>query len=211
MKTLQQILIESSALLDLTAALPTGTELTTRISYANQAIAEAANIGVLNEFKRPITTFATLATLSLGANFKEFLSTPRVMDSNGAWSEYKQITPEEAQNYVATDKYCFVQGNPQTGYTAYFNGISGATISYIEHRYPSGFATLTDICEIPDPQYVVLKVSAYVLKSRGDERFPIVDADAETRLRNIYARQQRPPLGGTRELKRVGAANYSIS
>jgi hypothetical protein len=212
MKTLQQILIESAALLDLTAALPTGTELTTRSSYANQALFEAANVGVLNEFKRPVVTFATTATLSLGANFKEFLDKPRVMTSGGAWEDYVQITPEEAREMVSTDKYCYVTGNPQSGYFAYFNNMAtGATISYIEHRYPSGMATLTSICELTDPQYIVLKTSAYVLKSRGDERFPIVDSDAETRLRNIYARQQRRPLGGDQQVRRTGAASYSIS
>lgn len=212
MKTLQQILIESAALLDLTAALPTGVELATRSSYANQALAEAANTGILNEFKVPVTTFATTATISLGADFKEFINEPAVMTSGGSWEDYEQITPEEARDKGLTDKYCYVTGNPSSGYTAYFNNLAtGATISYVKHRYPSGMATLTSICELNDPQYIVLKTSAYVLKSRGDERFPIIDSDAEVRLRNMFARQQRRPLGGNQQVRRTGAANYSLS
>lgn len=212
MKTLQQILIESAALLDLTAELPTGTELTTRSSYANQALAEAANTGILNEFKVPVTTFATTATLPLGSDFKEFINMPAVMNSAGGWEDYVQITPEEARDKDLTDKYCYVTGNPGSGYFAYFNSLTaGATISYVKHRYPSGMATLTSICELNDPQYIVLKTSAYVLKSRGDERFPIIDSDAEVRLKNMFARQQRRPLGGEQQVRRTGAANYSIS
>ena len=40
MKTLSQILADSAAYLDLDPSLPTGTELTVRINYAQQAVNE---------------------------------------------------------------------------------------------------------------------------------------------------------------------------
>ena len=45
MKTLSDILIEANATLDLDASSPTGTELTTRANYADQAVWDAAATG----------------------------------------------------------------------------------------------------------------------------------------------------------------------
>lgn len=212
MKTLQQILIESAATLDLTAELPSGTELTTRTSFANQAISEASDKGILPEFKEPVTTYATAATISLGSNFREFLDTPREYLGANSYREYPLITPEEAKDYRSTDRYCYVTGNPQSGYVAYFNYLTlNATLSFTKYRYPSGMATLSSICELSDPQYVVLKVNSLVLKARGDERFPILESEAEARLRNMYARAQRRPLGAGQQVRRTASASYSIS
>jgi len=86
----------------------------------------------------------------------------------------------------STDKYCYVLGNPSSGYTAVFNNLVSAncTLSITYQRYPSGFATLTDVCELPDPEYVVCKIESLVLQSRRDERFPLKEAETERKLRN---------------------------
>jgi hypothetical protein len=48
--------------------------------------------------------------------------------------------------------------------------------------------TYSDICELPDADYVKLKLISYILQSRSDERFPIVDADANLKLQNMIGR-----------------------
>lgn len=49
-KTLSEILTDVNAFVDLTAELPTGDELTTRVDYANQAVWDASATAQLHEF-----------------------------------------------------------------------------------------------------------------------------------------------------------------
>jgi len=214
MRTLSQILKDCNAYLDLDASEPTGTELTTRMNYANQAIWEAADIGQLPEFKTVFeinVSTATNATIPLPSNFREFMGAPRLMNSSLAWVDYPEIRPEERYGKTETDKYCYIQGTPASGYNALFRNLEGnCSLSITYQRYPSGFATLTDICELSDPQYVVCKIESLVLQSRRDERFPLKDAEAERRLRNMLGRKSKPPTGGTNTIPRIGVANYVL-
>lgn len=213
MKTLQQILIDSAAHVDLDAILPTGSELTTRSNYADQLVWDASAIGQFREFKRvQVEPTYTLASFSLPTNFREFMIEPHVLLDNGEWEEYTEILPEDIYDKSSTDKYCYVLGNPSEGYTAIFNNLTAnATLSMVYQRYPSGLATLADTCELPDPMYVVTGVNAYVLKSRSDDRFPAVDAEKNQRLQNMLGREMKPPGGGKNSVKKSGIASYGIS
>lgn len=211
MRTLSQILTDCNAYLDLDASEPTGSELTTRTNYANQAIWEATAIAQFREFQKTYEVRATSATLSLPSGFREFMTAPRLLDSSLIWIDYPEIRPDERYGKTSTDKYCYVLGNPSEGYKAVFNNLdTNCTLSLTYQRYPSGFATLTDVCELSDPQYVVNKIESLVLQSRRDERFPTKDAEAERRLRNMVGRGSKPPTGGTNIIRRTGVANYVL-
>lgn len=211
MRTLSQILLDANAYLDLDASEPTGSELTTRTNYANQAIWEASDIAQFPEFQNTYEVMSTSATLSLPSGFREFMTAPRLLDSSLTWIEYPEIRPDERYGKESTDKYCYVLGNPASGYTAVFNNLTAnCTLSLTYQRYPSGFATLTDVCELSDPQYVVARIESLVLQSRRDERFPFKDAEAERRLHNMVGRKSKPPTGGSNIIRRTGVANYVL-
>jgi len=211
MRTLQTILTDANAYLDLDAAVPTGSELVTRTNYANQAVWEASDIAQFPEFQKSYEVRATSATISLPSGFREFMTAPRLLDSSLTWLDYPEIRPDERYGKSTTDKYCYILGNPSEGYVAVFNNAdTNCTLSITYQRYPSGFATLTDVCELSDPQYVVSRIESLVLQSRRDERFPYKDAEAERRLRNMVGRKSKPPTGGTNIIRRVGIANYVL-
>lgn len=196
-KTLQDILIQANAYLDLEAESPTGTELTLRTNFADRAVWDAAATGQFKEFKRLYETTVTrssLASISLPSDFREHQETPRIKHS-GAWYEYEEIKPEDKYDKDDDDYYCYVLGTPGD-YTMMVNQPLAGTLSTIYQRFPSGFATLTDTCELPDPNYVTTKVEAYVLEGRGDERFPLVKAEADKLLLNMTGRQMKMPGGG---------------
>lgn len=203
-RTLSQILIDANAHLDLEATLPTSTELTLRTNFANQSIWDAAATGQLKEFKKVYeVNTSTLASIPMPSDFREFQSVPRIL-SGGSWVEYEEIEPEQKYEKANSDRYCYVLGNPVDGYTAVFNSIiSMATLSFVYQRFPSGLATLTDTCELPDPQYVVSRTVAYVLEARSDDRFPLVKADSEIRLKNMSGRNMKRPGGGVNQTPRV--------
>ena len=199
-QTLSEILTDANATLDLEAALPSGDELTLRQNYANQALEDATGVAQFSEFDVVYeTNVATLATIPLPSNFRELKTNPRLLDSTGEWQEYGEILPHDKYNYLPADRYCFVLGNPSEGYYLYINNvISGATLSVVYQRYPSGMATLTDVCELSDSTYVTRKIESYVLYSRGDERLSIAEARAEQRLQNMVGRDMKTPGGGAR-------------
>lgn len=206
-RTLSQILIDANAYLDLEAAEPTGDDLTVRITYAQQAVREWADSYQWKELSTPITSLATAGTLSLPTNFKELEGIPK--DATGNF--YPEIRPQDRVYKGASDKYCYIEGNEAQGYTATFNSLTTlATLSLTYQRQPSNMATLSDICEVPDDQYVVQKVISYVLQSRSDERFPLVEADAQRRLANMIGRNQVQTPGGHKFTRRRGAAAWSI-
>lgn len=202
MITLSQILIDINSNIDLEAALPLDTELDLRANYANQAVRYASDKAQLSEFDQVYeVNISTLTSLALPSNFREFKSNPRLSDGT-AWIEYPEILPEEKYDYSPSERYCYVLGNPMSGYWVTLNSpITDATLSMVYQRYPSGMATLSDVCELSDPGFVTSKVESYVLYSRSDERFPTAEARAEAKLANMVAKDQKMPGGGVRVAK----------
>ncbi len=209
MKTLSQILTDANAYLDLEATEPTGTDLAVRINYAKQAVNEwgaSYNWRQLNQSYFPSAT--TMASISLPSNFRRFTGAPRNQISSGVWQEYPEIAPEERYGYESTDYYCYILGTPSIGYTVIFNNLAtNASLSIDYQRYPSNMATLTDSCEVDDGEYIKMKVISYVLQSRSDDRFPIVEAEAGRMLKNMIGREMITRPGGySSTLKRSSSA-----
>lgn len=194
MATLNDILLDSASTLDLVAELPTGDELTLRINYANQAVEDAASFVQLPEFKMEYSLYVTsILTVPLPSGFREFQENPKQLCSGG-WVEFPEIEIEDKAGN--SDYWCYVSGNKAEGHYATFNGLStGATLSIIYQRYPSGMATLTDVCELSDSTFVTRKIESYVLYSRGDDRFQTAEYRANTALINMAGRRSKSSGG----------------
>ena len=195
-KTLSSILLDVNATLDLEAEAPTGDELTTRANYANQAIWDASAAGQLSEFKNEyLVGISNNATVPLPSNFRETMENPQLF-SNNEWITFTVVEVEEKYGLGTTEYYSYVLGNPSGGYNLILNNpIADATLSVIYQRFPSGLLTLTDVCELSDPQFVTRKIESYVLYSRNDERFPIADQRAEQQLANMMGREMKASSG----------------
>ena len=211
MANLSEILVQVNAYIDLDATLPTGTELTTRVNYADRSVKEAASDAIFPELRSIYhVNPSALASVSMPAGFRELEERP-AQATGGGWSFFDVIKPYERYQKESGDKYCYVLGNPAAGYTVVFNGLeANVTVSFDYQRFPSGFATLTDICELPDPLYVTSKTESYVLQSRSDDRFPIKDSEAQRRLANMTSRSGKDPAGGVNTVRKKGASAYSI-
>lgn len=194
MITLEQILLDSAAVIDLDASLPTGDELTLRENYANQAVRDAADTGQFPEFKEEFQVEVTNNLLvTLPSGYRELHMNPMALGSGG-WVEYPEIKIEN--KYNNHDNYCYVTGNPKSGYLAHFNGLAtGMSLSIIYQKYPSQLQTLTDICELSDPSYVTAKIESYVMFSRGDDRLQIADSRANNILLNMTGRKSKSAGG----------------
>lgn len=206
-QTLSQILTDVNSYLDLTAELPTGDDLNVRANFAQQAVNEWGSAYRWRQLHSHTDVFVTGVTISLNSGFRELTSIP-----TGNGINYPEITYQDKLTKGASDQYSTVDGNSVTGYVLKVNGIppSGVTLSFDWQRYPSNMATLTSICELPDPDFVKLKVISYVLQSRLDERFPVVDAEAKRILQNMIGREMVSVPGGFNSVPRYGAAAWAI-
>lgn len=207
MATLSDILIDCNSFLDLTAELPIGDDLDVRINFAQQAVREWGSSYRWRQLHQHRDVFATGPTITL-TNFRELTSVPTTQGG----INYPEVTYQDALTQGTSDKYVTVDGSPLSGYVMVVNGLptSGVTLSFDYQRYPSNMATLSSICELPDPDFVKFKVISYVLQSRLDERFPVVDAEAKRILQNMIGREMVSVPGGFNTVPRYGASAWRI-
>jgi hypothetical protein len=209
--TLNDILLASSAYLDLEVTLPVGTEYDTRVLFANQAVREWAQSYSWRQLKIETTQISDYAA-SLGLpGYNKLASPPMKSETSDTYTAYPEITPEDRWAKGADDEYCYITGDPIKGYAAHFNALAtGSTITIQYYRDPSCMATNTDVCEVPDPQFVTQRVISYVLQSRNDERFPVVQAEGNRLLRNMIAPEMQRTPGGANQTRKIGTSAYSL-
>jgi hypothetical protein len=124
-RTLSQLLSDVNSFVALDSSVPTGTDLTTWSNYANQAVYKAASDTQLPQFHAETVVatsngtggLATLASISLPANFRELESTPQVDLGGGIFASFEQIVPNFRFSKQPQDKYCYVLGNPAAGFS----------------------------------------------------------------------------------------------
>lgn len=198
-KTLENILTEISAYVDQDAALPTGSDLTTRINIVDQALQEWGNGYEWSQLRvESSISFAFSGTsTALDTRFKKMMS-PVFDYSNGVPVandfKYSEIDPRNKRTKTTTDKYITIGGNHTDGWHLNINppmasGFSGA---YYWQGFPSSMATLQDVCVCPHPEFVTKRSIALVLESRSDPRFPHVKSDAQTLLDRMTEEEAKP-------------------
>lgn len=212
MTTLEQILRDVNSYVDLENDLPTGTELSVRINYVNQAVREWANTIAWQQLNRNIfASTASTTRVPLPSDFSELTNPPQELINSGYWRAHPLVRAQDRYDKTPSDYFCYLEGGPSAGYTLSFNNLAAnATVSINYQRSPSVMATLSDVCEVQDPQFVVAKTISYVLQSRDDARFPTKDAEASRLLQNMIGRESRSVPGGRNTVPRRGSANYSI-
>ena len=206
--TLNDILLDSSAVLDLSGSLPTNDELTLRKNYANQAVEDAAATGQLPEFRVEYSLYTTGGRQVPLGGFRELECNPRALSSTG-WREFNEVELVNREDAVSDgNDFCWITGNPQAGYYCNFstNLAANMSLSVIYQRYPSGMPSLTSICELSDPTYVTRKIESYVLYSRGDDRFQTAEARANAVLLNMTGRKMKG-TGGQYRTTQAGFNN----
>lgn len=211
MATLNDILLDSASYLDLDATIPVGTELTTRVRFANMAINEWGKAAKWRQLKIESTpSLASFASIGLH-NYEQLNGPPMEYLSDGVYQEYPEIRSEDRFSKDINSKYSYLSGSDAGGYSLHINGINvNATLTIPYVRGPSTMATLSDICEVPDPLFVTNRVISYVLQARNDERFPIVQAEGNRLLRNMITTEMVQLPGGVNTTPKKGVAAYSI-
>ncbi len=94
------------------AVLPTGTDLSVRLQYVNDALGEWADTYTWKDLRTTLainTSTASVNVVNLPTNFREPLSTLYVFSDTGNLpTEYPLIDARERFSKFDTDKYCYL-------------------------------------------------------------------------------------------------------
>ena len=194
--TLSEILAQIGAYTDQSTDIPTGDELSVRVSVVGQALQEWGNAYQWKQLRIPYsTTVVAGVSIGLPANFKKMMSiavdTSLPVSNN---REYKEIRAEDRFNKVETDKYFYITGDPSTGrvMNIFPSLASGTPIKFDYQSFPSSMATLNDICVCPHPEFITKRAIGFMLEIRSDTRFPQVKADADVLLSRMIEEEDSP-------------------
>lgn len=197
------ILKSVGALTETDTTLPTGSDLTVRIQYINDALGEWADTYTWSDLRKTIyvnPTTASTTSIGLPADFREPMTPLVEYTTNGVQIPYTLITPGERFSKDSTDKYCYVTGTILNKSLQIPNGlVSGASLQFDYMCFPSSVATLTDYVPISSSQYLVKKVASMVFQSRSDSRFPLLLQEAQRLLSNAIE-EQNVPFGRTNQI-----------
>lgn len=158
---------------------------TLRLKYINMAQTEWAESyqwpTLFKEVYTKASTSTANVTLSLPSDFRKFDGYLTICDEDNSANEYAQVQPQEKSQYVESDKYFYILGDPN-GYYAVINPgthASGASIAYSYWASPASLVSPANVSMCPDPNFLVQKTVGYLWRARDDGRFTFAEAEAE--------------------------------
>ena len=166
-----------------------GDEYDLWIAYTNRAIAEWANSHdwpSLIKTYYPTVTGLTQATTVLPDDFRKLAASPIHWGTGITGGEtWDEALPNNKSEYLTTDKYVYILGDINDGHHLIWNPAtlaSGASLQVLYYSTPTSLASPAQVPVVPDSQFLVDRVIAYVFESRSDSRFQETEAKARDRL-----------------------------
>jgi len=204
-KTKSDILKSVSANVNGTASVPEGDELDLWSEYlesANQEWAHAYDPEVLIKICKT-TILQSGTSVALPDDFKEKLA--GYVDIEGElWEEYSK---QEAT--ITTGDYVTWGGDQSAGY--YLNTsralYSTCSVKIPYHSRPTSLSTLTSISPIPDPEFLVARVSEKAMMQRGQPEYVEFQAKADLLLQRMVAGEVSTDIGRNNQIRTQAELN----
>lgn len=141
-----------------------------------------------SEYNMLVSTSTGNASIVMPGDFRKLAGYVKIAYDGTSNDQFSDIRPTEQDQYNENDKRVAVLGSPYGGYILRVFGASlssGTSVKIPYYRSPVSLATSTTIPDVPNPDYLVQRTIAYVWEARGDERFPLAKAEAQTILSNM--------------------------
>lgn len=172
------------------------TDYSLRLNYINQAVKEwqeATDWQVLyKEYNVLVSTSTGNASIVLPDDFRKLASYPLITHDGATTDQFPETRGQEAGQYISTDKRVEILGNPLDNYILRVYGVtlvSGASVKVPYYRTAASLVSPANICEIPNPEYIVKRSLAYLWEAREDARFPEMKSEADRILANLIDRE----------------------
>lgn len=210
MATVSYILKSVGGITEQDASEPTGSDLTTRLQYTQDALSEWADAYKWDEL-RTTYPFAvsqeSTVSLALPQNFRKDDSALYVYSETSVYPEkYTLIDAKERFDKQTGEKYAYITGSfPNKTLMVPIGLASGASALMDITIFPSSLATLTDNVPLASAQYLVKRVTSMVFESRGDSRYPVSRDDADRLLANMIEQQNAKSGGQLNTIPYIGS------
>lgn len=189
--TVEQIFGHVAATVNLDQTQPAvgGTDYNLWLEFLQRSQAEweqAYDWEELRTFFYPNITGATTATISLPADFRKVAGPPiNWSQSNTNGVGWPEIRPEQRLLQSIQDRYYYILGNQNAGFSMIWNPGTLNSGSSIEIQYfaiPASLASSGQVTTCPDSQFLADRTIAYILEARYDNRYQSVEVKARERL-----------------------------
>lgn len=186
-----------------------------RLKYLNMAQKEWAETYdwqvLYTEYHTLTSTSTGNASIALPNNFRKLASYPQISFDGATTDLFKEVKPTEDSQYAATTRRVWKLGAPDTGYVLRVLGtdlISGASIRIPYYRSPASLATTTDIPTVPNADFLIERVKAYIWEDREDARYKTAKFDSEKILQNLIEFEETPNRAS--DWDRVKSVNQTL-
>lgn len=168
-----------------------------RRAYINMAQREWAETydwkSLYREANLRVSTSTGNASVALPADFRKLAAYPRITYNGTDTEDFPEIRPQEKSQFASTDKYVYILGDQNVGFTMFVNAgtlASGASIHLPYYASPASLVSPANIAMCPNPEFLVQRTLAYVWESQADPRFPQAKAEADKILRQMLEYEQ---------------------
>lgn len=167
-----------------------------RLNYINRREMDWAEKGkwqsLYKEFNTQTSTVSGNTSVSLPSDFRSLAGFPQIVQSNSVDIEFPEVRGQEEPQFISSDRYVKILGNPADGYTMVVHGgnengqlVSGASIFVSYFKSPASLISPANVVTCPNPEYLVKGVIADVWKAREDARAELQDVEADQVLANM--------------------------
>jgi len=193
-----------------------------RLKYINKREQDWAEAGrwqcLYKEYHTLTSTNSGNTSIALPADFRDIASFPKITYDGSTTKEFPIIRGQEEGQYLSTDRYAKLLGNPHGGYYLKVNPgtssgqlASGASIYIPFISVPTSLASPADIVTCPNANYLVTGVISDVWEAREDARFQGKRAEANQILINMLEREFTPSEASADDrVKTVEETKYSF-
>lgn len=190
-QTVAQIMTMVAATVNQEADSPSvgSAEYTLWIEYINRAIDEwgqAHDWDALRKTFFPEVIGIATASVRLPDNFRKLSGPVKLHFANEENpKEFPIELPERTGMHNASSEYVTITGDSSVGQSLLFHPAtlaSGASLEVPYFSTPTYVSNATQITPVPDPQFLIDRVIAYIFESRSDPRFQIVESKARDKM-----------------------------
>jgi hypothetical protein len=222
-KTVSEIMVDIASSVNQEATAPSvdSSEYDLWLQFINRSVDEWANVNDWEELRKiyfPSITSDSTSTVSMPTDFRKVATSPKLYSTGTNSSGYEEIPETINENiglYGPSDKYFTQLGNQSDGISLIFHPATMASGASLEIQYfstPSSLASVNQIPQMSDSQFVVDRTIAYIFEARSDPRFQQQESKARDKLLQMvenanlskYNSYSNPQYVQTSPLRKLG-------
>ena len=177
-----------------------GTDWNIRMGAMNRSLIDWANSSEWSSLKKVHNGLISVsggASYVLPTDFSKLDGFPRITWDGTTTDEFSAVNPSKNSIYNDSDRFVNIFVNSRDGKVMYIHSAtlsSGASVQFTYWKSPQSLSTVSDIIEVPDPNFIVQRSLYYIYKGREDGRFPEAKVESDRVLARMIENENSQGL-----------------